>query len=184
MTDSYSKYQKLNKIVPLKYLSKWTEFFLYTDKIASKCSTNFQVQRCHCHCVEDEQVVDGDVLLRNQLDGLLCGAPSHQSSLQKKRTLHSKTCLTWANALIYVANTKASIKKKLFYIIQISYQGVRLCSTVATYFVDILVLDGGGGQDVVVADHLGQTVLQVTDVWFNLKTWSKLKRTKIKSTKF
>ena len=71
-----------------------------------------------------------------------------------------------------------------FYTIQINYQGVRLCSTVATYFVDILVLDGGCGQDVVVADHLGQTVLQVTDVWFNLKTSSKLVRTKIKSTKF
>jgi hypothetical protein len=67
---------------------------------------------------------------------------------------------------------------------QINYQGVRLCSTVATYFVDIFVLDGGSGQDVVVADYLGQTVLQVTDVWFNLKTSSKLVRTKIKSTKF
>lgn len=47
-----------------------------------ECSADFEVERGHRHRVEQEEVVDRDVLLRQKLDGLLGGATSHQGSLK------------------------------------------------------------------------------------------------------
>ena len=49
-----------------------------------------------------------------------------------------------------------------------SYQGVRFSSPISADLVDVLVLDAACGVEVVVADDLGQAVLQVADIWFDL----------------